>query len=801
MLLSQNIPNLINGVSQQADALRYPSQCIEQINFFPTVLRGQSKRPPTTHVKELSAADVLSSAYAVHKIDRSSGERFELLIGSGGIKVFDLLGNEKTVTAPSGWGYLSCADPATQLRALTVADYTFILNTTQVVQSTAHSPSNVRAPEALVFIKQVRDGADYKIKLYDSPSNSTPDHVIAVTGVKLGSTSTYTGPLVAAQGDVMAALNVAIGASAVDTLYHHFVDGELLYLVKKDDSDFRIEIESSISEGMFAFKDSVQSFALLPKRGWADFRIRVLGDPDDNGDDYYLKFVPQDANTTGFGEGSWQEAQAQGLSDDALVASSMPHALVNHGTHFEFAPLAWVERLVGDQQSNPVPSFVGRTIQDVFFRKNRLGFLSGENEILSRAGDFFNFWRSTVIQLLDSDVIDVGSEGDVGTLRNAVSVNKRLVLFSEQAQSINTEGENLTPKTLGIDAMTRFPSTVTVRPEVIGNSVFFPFKRDAFSGVIEYAVTEDGDNFDGYEVTEHAPNYIKGTVQAMAASDSVIVVKGAPSDTLYVYKFFRQGRQRVQSSWGQFKFDGTIRGFNFFDSRLYLILLRGGKLVLEYVDLTPGLSDVKPDGTTKVFITHLDRRITEASLTASYNAGLDETTLTLPYTPATNANVRAVSRGTAYGTSFQVLSVTGNAVKVRGNLSAEFLWVGEVYRSEQELSKAYFREQRGDGTYVVSIGRYQVKTGTISADDTLDFRVEVTPLGRPTFSYSFAARVLGTSSAVSGSALVPRTAPMCFPVYSKNDQVSIKIVNDSYLPCNLLSLDWEALYAVRSRRA
>lgn len=798
MLISQNVPNLINGVSQQAEAVRFPSQCVEQVNYYPTVLRGLSKRPPTNHVKELAASDILSGSYGVHRIDRSPTERFTLFLGNGALKVYDLTGTERSVSAPSGWAYLNCTDPATQLRTLTVADYTFVLNTTKTVTAAAQSPSNVRAPEALVFVKQVRDGSNYTIKLYDSPSGSV-SHTIAVTDVKLGSGSTYTGPLVADQGDVINNLGTAFAASSAAAVYDHFNDGELLYIKKKDSSNFRIEVECSISEGMAVFKDTVQSFASLPKRGWAQFRIKVKGNPDDSGDDYYLKFSPQDPNTAGFGEGVWEEAQAEGLNDDVLTASTLPHALIWNGSSFTFEPLTWTPRACGDQTTNPVPSFVGSTISDVFFHKNRLGFLSGGNVVLSCSGDFFNFWRTTVIQLLDSDVIDVAAENDLGILRNAVSSSEKLLVFSGQSQAVLEGGELLTPKSASLKLNTKLQSTTTIRPEALGNSVFFPFQRDAYSGIMDYAVVPDTGLFDGYETTEHAPNYIRGAVRCMAASDTTntLVLQATAGGTLYVYKFFKQGQRRVQSSWSKFSFDGTVRGFMFFDSRLYVYILRGSKLCMEWLDLAPGLKDLNASN-ADAFVIHLDRRVKD-SLSPTYNATFDETSFTLPYTPS-NSNVRVVSRGTAYGSPLLLKSVSGSVVKVHGNKASEPVWIGEVYRAEQELTRASLRVRGADGEMTVSEGRFQLRSGLVTLDETLDLKVEVTPRGRSTFTYGFAARVLGTDLSVSGAALVPRSTTFRFPVYSKNDQVTIKLVNDSYLPCNALSLDWEALYAVRSRR-
>lgn len=801
MLLSQNVPNLIAGVSQQAEGLRYPSQCVEQVNYHPTILRGLSKRPPTNHVKELSGSDVMGGSYGTHAIDRSLTERFIAALGNGAVRVWDLDGNEKTIIPSFGaLSYLNCANPAEELRTLTVADYTFVLNTTKTVLAGPQSPSTERVPEALVFVKQVRDGADYTIRLYDTPTAPSATHTISVSNIKLNSGSSFGGPVAPDQGGVADQLNQAFGASSANAVYDKFWNGELLYITKKDGSDFRIEVECSVNEGLFAFKDKVQNFALLPKRGWAGFRIAVVGDPDQTGDDYYLKFSPQEPTATGFCEGFWEETQAQGLTDDVLNPATLPHALVNHGTHFTFEPLTWAPRAAGDGETNPAPSFVNSRIEELFFRKNRLGFLSGGNVILSRDGAFFDFWRKSVIQLLDTDVIDITGENDIGTLKTATAVAERLVLASDRAQSVLQEGEALSPKSPGLRVTSSHKNTTSVRPEVVGNSAFFPFQRGAFSGLLEYAVAPDTALFEAYESTEHVPAYLSGKVVQLAASDATgtIIVRAQPADTLYVYKFFRRGQQRLQSSWGKFRFGGTVRGVHFFDSRLYLLLVREGRLVMEYLDLAAGLRDTKPNGDS-VFVTHLDRRVTQAATTRSYSPGTNRTTVILPFYPNA-ANVRVVLRDASYGRSLPVAEVVGNTITLNGDRTADHFWVGEVYTAEQTLTKPALRVRTADGEQEVVDGRFQVRNGLLAVDETLDFRVEVTPRGRPTFSYGFAARVLGTDLAVTGTEIPAQTKPFRFPVYSKNDQVVVRIVNDSYLPCNLLSLDWEALYAVRSRR-
>ena len=51
----------------------------------------------------------------------------------------------------------------------------------------------------------------------------------------------------------------------------------------------------------------------------------------------------------------------------------MPHQLVRqaNGT-FTFSEVAWNERIVGDDETNPFPSFVDHEITSIFFYRNRM---------------------------------------------------------------------------------------------------------------------------------------------------------------------------------------------------------------------------------------------------------------------------------------------------------------------------------------------------------------------------------------------------------------------------------------------
>ena len=62
-LITEQISNLINGVSQQPPSLRLASQCETQENGLVTIAEGLKKRPPLEFVAKLSIKLTLMLTY------------------------------------------------------------------------------------------------------------------------------------------------------------------------------------------------------------------------------------------------------------------------------------------------------------------------------------------------------------------------------------------------------------------------------------------------------------------------------------------------------------------------------------------------------------------------------------------------------------------------------------------------------------------------------------------------------------------------------------------------------------------
>lgn len=800
--ISTTIPNLVNGISQQPFALRLASQAEEQVNGYSTVVEGLRKRPGTRHVKRLPSAVTVSSY--LHTINRDASEQYLVSITNGDLMVFDLAGNQKTVSFPDGKSYLNSSNPRDNFRCMTVADYTFVLNTSTVVrQSTALVP-NTRPNEALVWIKQGAYGATYRVIV-----NGTEAVFNAPDGSNAAHTAQIRTDNIALQ--LRNSLATALGAGWVVEQYN-----SQIYIRRNDNAAFTVRTNDSLGEnGSEAFFKTVQRFASLPARAVNGFKVEITGDQSSSFDNYFVEYFTNDGSFSG--PGVWKES-LKGGEPLRVDAATMPHVLIRNadGT-FVFKRAEWVDRKVGDIEANPMPSFVGRKISDVFFHRNRLGFVADENVVMSRTGDYFNFFRGTSTAVLDDDPIDVGvSHTKVSLIRHAVPFAESLLLFSDQTQFQLAKTDILTPNTVSIDQTTEYECSLKAKPVGIGRHVYFTVNRGRFTGVKEYYLDAATEVLDAAEVTGHVPRFIPGDVFKIAASgteDCLCLLSDQDRRRVYVYKFYWAENEKMQASWSNWEFpEGTeVLNADFIESTLYLVIKRGDGIHLEFIDLEPGR--LEDDWNIAV---HLDQMITyPKALSVVYDEGdpnIDGdnvTRVTLPYrlesTDTSGFQVVVAPGGSR--TEGQVvnnftLSVSGDqtVVTLPGNWVGQPFYMGRPYVFHYVFSTLAVREDApGGGQNVVGEGRLQLRRMSLLYDKTSYFRVEVTPKNRETYRYVFSGRVVGSGDNRVGSVPVER-GKFRFALMGRNDQLTIKIVNDTYLPCHFLSGEWEGYFILRSKR-
>lgn len=841
-LISSPVPNLIGGVSQQPAALRFPGQAEAQENAMATVVEGLTKRPPTEHIAKVFSGD--AGTVVAHTINRDTSERYVVVLGDQSalgdntVRVYDIAGNVKAIKDNSGSGssagdpavsadftYLNCDDPAQDLKVLTVNDYTFIVNR-KITPAMKADLTTAQKHQAMVSIVQGNYATKYTVKVTYGGSSLTVTKTTADSTKADIQTTEIASDLkdgldgTTSTGSDGLTVSGSLGVLSSGNGWSLEVSGSTL-LVKRTDTtqDFDITLEDSVGNGNATLvKDTAQLFTDLPVVAPHDFVTKIVGDPESGVDDYYVKFIADSGS--GFENGTWEETVAPGIKHK-IDPATMPHLLLRTADgNFQFTPAdghtydisgtdytvpEWTYRQAGDTTTNPDPGFIGEPINDIFFFKNRLGFLAGEKVILSEAAEFFNFFRTTITSLLDSAVIDVtAAHTKVSILRHAIPYVEVLVLFSDQTQFVLRSEGLLTPKTVSITPSTEFESDRYVAPEANGDSIFFATTRGSYAGIREYRdVSSQRLSFEATEVSATVPTYVSGSISKMASStkEDVLVIQASGStSTLWIYKFFNNGGQRVQSSWFKFTFtDATIKNVDFIDSTLYLLVQRTEGLFLESMDFAPGQADT--DSTFKIA---LDRRIKETDCSSrNYSASTDKTTFTLPYNISSGATMQVVSRATSSvepGINYPITASTTNTVVVAGDLSSAPVWIGEKYTKKYTFTKIHLQQpsQRGGMAAVLS-GRYQLRNGTLLFEDSGYFKVKVTPRYQSAYEYPFTGRLLGSGNNLIGSPSI-EDGVFKFPLMGKHDELTVEVENDSPLPSRLLGAEWEASYNPRSTR-
>jgi hypothetical protein len=715
-LVSRTIPNLVQGVSQQPEVLRLNSQAGEQINGFSSVVEGLKKRPPTEYIAKLSSSS-LGNAF-IHTINRDLNERYIVVVSNGSIAVYDINGVSKTVVNQTGaTNYLNSSNPKSDFVCMTVADFTFIVNKNKTT-AMAGTTSPAKVEQAVYSVLQGVNATNYSI---------------TIDGSTYSFTSTDTN-----SENIRNGLKSAIGSPSGISLSNI---GNSSFSIVKSSGTLTVTASDGFgNDASQVIKDKVQSFSDLPVPAVNGQIVQVTGDADNGFDDYYVKFVSAD--------NLWQETVAPSTKT-TLDNTTMPHILIRtsdgnfrftqvdgssytiSGTSFDVP--AWGTRICGDLESVPDPTFVGRKLNDIFFHRNRLGFLADENVIMSRSGEFYEFFPETITQVLDSAPIDVAStHTKVSILRHAISFDEELLIFSDQTQFVlSGGGSTLTSENISINVTTEFETDKTIKPVGAGSNVYFGFNKGNFTGVRELFIASDTDTKQADDITANVPKYIPANVFkfSSATNENIIVALSSDEDNaLYVYQYYVSQNRRLQSAWSKFTF-GTastdkILNVDFIENELFLINERSDGVYLEKMDISPALVD-----TGETYLTHLDRKLNNTQITENYNSGTNQTTITLPYQIKNAMKVVGKSGSTnKAGQEIATVSQTvgGTTIVVTGDITAQNYFIGEQYEFKFQFSQQFIQVADTAGSRIsVKEGRLQIRNWNVSFNDTGFFTTEV----------------------------------------------------------------------------
>ena len=815
-VISRAIPTLLRGISQSSDALKQADHADIQDNADSNPVLGLTKRSGSQFLASLGSS-TLGNVH-IQTINRDANERYVAIFSNGNVRVFELDGTEKTVNKPDGTSYLNTSNPRSVMKTVTIADFTFVVNTsiTTAMDSTlSNSASNIT--QAIIFINQATSKTTYSV---------------TVDGVTVTDDTTGNDPL---STDTVAA-DLASGLSSGLSGFTIARNGPVVHVKKNDGSNFSIDgNDSQGNTKMTIIKDSVQQFTDLPNVSPNGYIVEVRGDDDTKFDNYYVKFVTN--NGGAFEEGQWEETVEAGIKFKFNYAT-MPHVLIRQADgNFRFAKVdgdsytasgqtfflpQWGERTVGDEISSPDPTFIGRPINNVFFFRNRLGFLAGDNVILSRVSEFFNFFPETVLSVLDTEPIDVAaSHTKVAILKHAVTMGEKLILFSEQTQFVlASSADNLTPKTANVLVITEFESNAAAQPVGSGSSIYFLTKKGAFAGIREYIIAGSQQIQDAINITIHVPRLIPSGIFKMAVSNNqdILVLLGTEnSNKLYINRWlYGQDGSKALNAWFTFTLNSnrSILNIDFIGTDLIMVVEEANSVTLEKIPFETNFREPNAE-----FEYHLDHKVTEATsgVSVAYNSGTGLSTFTVPYRLRANMNIVGRYLGSGETSTFvdaqgntktlvsgQALTTTNatdgstSTITATGDFRNSKFIIGEPYEMHYRFSQQRLTQGGGGATELIS-GRLQIHHFYIKYEDSGFFQVEVTPENRDTSLHKFTGRLLGAASASIGEINLD-TGTFKVPIMSKSDRVDIDVKNNTFLPTLLASAEYEGVFHMRSRR-
>ena len=804
-LINKTIQGIYNGVSQQSKSIRLETQNEDERNAYNTLVRGLEQRPGTELVGSFETgvpSTITGEDVLVHKIKRDNNEEYLVLFTPDPLEPIRICrisdGFKMTVNYAESNDRTYCIhQPSTtsnEIRAVTAADTTIIANKSQVTSLGAPlSPSNSQ-PFALIWVRKtaLNLGAinlEFQINVNGTLvlANSVDENTNAVaTDIKTALDGALTGYTVAKVGTA----------------------GSILKITKDDLGDFDITSNDSIGNtAILVVKDKVEKITDLPNKADDGDIIQVIGDNGvESQGSFYVRF--EDSSQR------WVETLAGGIQFQ-IDDTTMPREMVRGtGDTFDVSKISWEDREVGDLVSTPNPSFIGQVIEDVLFHKGRLCILSHESSILSRSGDFFNFFPRTATEVLDDDPIDVPNPANsVAILRRGLPFEDSLLITSDDRQfALTSGGGSLTPKTANMDETTSYEFSNKHRPIRAGSNLYFAVEKNRFSSVREYFVQPDTLIREAADITSHVPRYLPKDIKQIISNSNqhflgLVSYNSEDKSNLYVYNYLWIGSEnKPLSAWNKWTFGDfrEVLGGDFFGNDLYLMFRDTNSdgtsdIVLERVQI-----DEVTTGTLPIRL-HGDRIIDPSTHTVTaLSSGSPPNVITTVTLPVNDQFVPDSLEWLAiHKTSGIILqgqrpsTLDDDEVNFPGDITTtlmDYLFV-KKFEFFVRLSELYIKDGKDQS---LPTGVLKLKNILVSFTNSGPFEVRITPKNRDTLTHVWTGAVIGVADLDNPLSVID-TRDETFLVKANSRDTTIDIVSNSPYPLQLQSVSYSALFNPRSR--
>ncbi len=652
-------------------------------------------------------------------------------------------------------------------------------------------------------------------------------------------------------GDIRTGINSAAFGSTAGASVQQIGNG--LYITR---TSAAFNVNTPVNTLLNVFTTKVDDVAELPSQCKHGYVVRVANSVADE-DDYYVKFF---GNNDRDGEGVWEECPEPGRMI-SFNPSTMPIQLVRTAANtFTVNEIAWDPCPVGDETTVPKPSFMSgygtpntteldpteatyddidtsrlRYINKLLFFRNRMILLSDENVIMSRPGDFYNFWPKSAVTYTATDNVDISCSSEYpAVVYDGIQVNTGLVLFTKNQQfMLTTDSDVLSPNTAKINALSTYNFNYKTSPVSLGTTVGFLDNAGKNTRFFEMtSVLREGQP-DMVEQTKIVSKLFPKDLTLIANSreNSVIFFGTQGTDEIFGYRYFQSVEKRIQNAWFRWKISGTVQHIAMLDDALYVVARNGTKdVMLRYAIKRDDsenflIDDIgNTDATDDIYYrVHLDNATTVAHTDLTYvpaAAGApDYTKFTLPTgMNNTSAQLAAVWIPTGTDNTFQGMTASvytfndggTTRVKLPGNWKtydpqetrdsdltddvtpAGKVVIGYLFDMDIKLPTVYYKTQTGESFRAQMQGSLVLHRIKLSFGPLGVYETKLERVGKPDYTQLYEA--IMADAYMSNRVQLTENSYSVVPIYEKNTNVTISIKSTHPSPATLYSMSWEGDY-------
>ena len=560
-------------------------------------------------------------------------------------------------------------------------------------------------------------------------------------------------------------------------------------------------VEIAEEDLMRVFQKTINEVTLLPNMCRHGYIVQVKNARMSDEDDYYLRF---DGENQLDGTGSWTECAEPGI---AKSLTNMPLVIQRTATTtFTVKQFTYQDRRVGDDNTNPMPTFVGKRINKVLFHRNRLAILAGENVVTSRPGTLGtpDFFIESALTVSASDPIDISAASMFPSdIFDGIEINAGLLVFSTNQQFLLSSDDTvLNPDTAKLRSVSTYNYNKDIPPISLGTTIAYLDNSNKFSRMNQMANTAREGEPSILEISKLVPTLLPKDLDLLTNSreNSLILMGKTNTDTVFGYKYLQVGEKTQQQAWFKWKLNNPL---------LYHFIINDEYFYLDTDNFLQSIKLIQSDDDPTIiraddlnFQIHLDNHTTVSG--GSYDSSTNLTTFSnvswLSNVTTPNYQLVVIDEGgTPAPTDGQgryaeaTKDPSSNTFTVPGDWSNTTLRIGYLYEYLVEFPRIYPKKQvgeqsRADVNSSLIVHRIKLHFGKIGMYETT-----LTRIGKDDYSEVHESTAMDSYSASRVPYLEEDIKTI--PVYEKNHNVEIKLKSSHPAPATLRAMAWEGDYS------